>query len=145
MSIEFPSAATKYPSAGHWSHVETKARQEWHKLGLGPAFPTEVADGPQVPVEVNWGRWLARCPNPDCNSAAYVDPDDRKFMCMECWNHKHGGKWLPTEWPSDPPGIEALLKVRLHDHNRSWRPGETKKDLRRENERLRGAGVRGTE
>lgn len=116
-------------------------RRYWHRQSKGRGFPDDGTDEASAYVRVDYGRWIVDCPF--CPQAQYADPDDRRFMCVGCWNEQVGGRWVPVVWPDDPTGIEALLKPRLHDHTRAWNPHETKADLERQNKTLQVAGVKG--
>lgn len=143
MQLDFPTARSRYPQTGSWSALETKLREQWHLQGRGVPFPVDADDSVSAYAEVNvlrQARWIVKCPF-GCGGAVYADPDDHRFLCDECWNAPVGGKWVPVVWPPDPPAVEALLKVRPHEHSWVFTPGETLKDLREQNKRLVAADV----
>lgn len=56
---------------------------------------------------VNFGRWVADCPSPDCTSAKEVQPGQAVYQCAAptfgC------GRTAPLAWPEDPAGDMAAL------------------------------------
>lgn len=96
----------------------------------GCRLPEGTADGPVLVPIVNHGRWLVRCPY--CPAANRASRTDLRFFCCECGNADAAGRWLPVAWPPDAAGIEAALAGRPR-HLRNWFPGETVRDLAREN------------
>jgi hypothetical protein len=106
---------------GHWQHADRRAGVELRgKRGTVQAF-------------VNDSRWLVQCPNATCNSAQLASKVDRRFFCVSCLNADNGGHWLNVEWPKDHQAIEEVLLQRPNPSTRHWMPGETVKDLEREN------------
>jgi hypothetical protein len=83
-----------------------------------------------IEVYANHGRWVVECPT--CHGAQLAVRTDPRFMCVNCGNASVGGVWRPVIWPKDHPEIEAILDARPMPHTRNWAPGETVKDLRRE-------------
>lgn len=101
----------------------------------GAQIPGPSADPPAgVPLAayVSDGRWVVACDA--CPSAQVVDPSDRRFFCVRCFNVTNGGRWRPVGWPDTIAAIEAALEVRPVEGTRNWRPGETLADLQAENE-----------
>jgi len=116
----------------------------------------------EVEAEINWGRWIARCP--DCNGAEDVDPEEPIFYCFSCGNYKNRGKPRKVKFPSKKvrEEIEAELLKRpieiksganeidrlvnaqpkIRDEHgllsRSWTPGETVGDLKKQNKAING-------
>lgn len=89
---------------------------------------------PQTFAYVNHGRWLVDCPF--CGSTQVAAKTDRRFLCAgtgSCGNAPAGGAFVPVVWPKDTEAIEAVLVNRPDPNTRNWLPGETIKDLRREN------------
>lgn len=95
---------------------------------------------------VNWGRWLVDCAA--CGSALAVEPGT-PVLGAPVWEHD-GAQWVRVGfregcwdcgarcdlvWPDGAfvDGVERLLAMRPHAHNRNWHPGETLHDLMREN------------
>ena len=116
------------------SAAERLAMLHWPGFRASGRLPQGVAGNVTVPVEVNHGRWLTRCPW--CNSANLASRADRRFLCCECGNVGVGGQWVRVVWP-DPPTvqqIERVLLARPDPHTRNWLPGETVADLVAENE-----------
>lgn len=92
-----------------------------------------------VPVFLSWGRWVARCPRPDCHNAEQFGPcgdgtpgglSGTSFWCRP----GYGGCGLRAAvgWPADLEGIEFMTRSRPVAA-RNWLPGETVHDLLREN------------
>jgi hypothetical protein len=83
---------------------------------------------------VNWGRWVAACPNPACNSAEEIHPwqgyacthvgcqhavwPQTLYHCTEC------RAMAPIEWPPDAGEIWAALSDRPALSNRNWYPAD---------------------
>ncbi len=84
----------------------------------------------------NWGRWVADCPNIECENAE--DVAGRTFFCG-CQGSPVCGHSQPCRtiseivWPDDIETINHVLSVRPVPSNRNWVPGETLEDLRKEN------------
>jgi len=103
---------------------------------VAPNFDVQTSPEPPLKVYLNYGRWIAECP--DCHGAQLACHEDPRFMCNECANIAAEGLWRAIEWPIDRPGIEAALE-RRHIDNQNWLPGETTEHLRAES---RAHGVR---
>lgn len=103
-------------------------------LGRDYTVPSGDADDNAVEAFVERGMWMAQCPK--CNSAQVTSPADPRFICVGdptgCGNYYVGGKTVPVKWPKNREAIEAALITRPQLF-RNWRPGETVKDLIREN------------
>lgn len=98
--------------------------------------------GVNVVARVDHGRWIADCPNAGCTGAEYVSVSGRQgFFCTECRNAAAGHLSIAVVLPEQAmrEQIDAYLSARPVPANRNWRPGETVKDLQREN---RERGVR---
>ena len=80
-----------------------------------------------VHARVNWGRWVADCPNPYCRSALAGTPGQRYFACWEC------GTGADVVWPDNVDHITYLLAMRPNPATRNWAPGETLAELLEEN------------
>jgi hypothetical protein len=92
-------------------------------------------------AEVRGGRWVARCPVEGCNGAEYVNLEAPAFFCCECRNAAFDHHPIPVKVPPlrVRSEIERYLGARPAPATRNWLPGETVRDLRREN---REHGVR---
>lgn len=116
--------------------------------------------GKPVHAEVNFGQWIAQC---ECGGAESVTPDEPIFYCCSCGNYANHGKPRKVIFPSkkEIKDIETVLLKRpvivkggthmiertvnarpaIIDEkgvlSRSWKPGETVKDLRKENESIK--------
>lgn len=65
---------------------------------------------------VNWGRWVADCTRPYCNSAAKLDPGQPVFYCAEC------RQIADIDWPTDAEEIWSELERRPVPGTRNWFP-----------------------
>ena len=107
------------------------------------------AGSPPVLARIDHGRWLADC---ECGGAEYVDPSDPIFFCLACGNPAQAGAARPVAFPKNAAEIEMALLVRpveatgssaferamtarplVAGLGRSWQPGETLAQLRRQN------------
>ena len=130
------------------------SQREWiiqrcRKLGKLLETPfTDMIRGEAVEAEINYGRWIALCP--DCGGAEYVSPDEQIFYCFSCGNIANAGNGRPVKFPADRQAIEAAILERpviernganrierallaapvLPMLSRSWKPGESVSDLR---------------
>lgn len=115
--------------------------------------------GKHVKAEVNFGQWIANC---ECGGAESVYVKEPFFYCKTCGNYDNKGKPRPVKFPKNVEEIEKLLLKRpvkqmrgIHyiERNiyaqplisddigllsRSWLPGESTKDLEKENEAING-------
>lgn len=67
---------------------------------------------------LNWGRWVADCPNPACTNAMQVEPGQAQF---ECTRPAGCGTTAPLAWPDDPAAVEAEV-ADLPESQRHWKP-----------------------
>lgn len=67
-------------------------------------------------ARVNWGRWIADCPELYCNNAEDLTPGQATFHCTVC---RIVG---PVEWPADADGIWSALLERPRPATRNWYP-----------------------
>lgn len=91
--------------------------------------PTGMAADPTVVVYAFRGVWRAVCPL--CGGAQHASRDEW-FYCFYCRNEQAAGKLLPQVWPVNADVIERVLMFRPLPEYRSWAPGETITDLRRQ-------------
>ena len=113
--------------------AEIPARLWWLRDDVPFALPEKVARGPVVLAEVNHGRWVVDCPDPDCTSAQLAAREDPRFLCVSCLNERTAaGAWLPVAWPEQVDDIEAVLRER-DTVNANYRAGETVAVLIQEN------------
>lgn len=116
-----------------------------------PRWNGKVSNNDPVQARVDFGRWLADC---ECGGAEYVDQTDKIFFCFSCGNSGHAGEAREVIFPNDIVGIEAALLERpvierigktdsqkaMHSVpalamlSRSWAPGETVKDLKKQHD-----------
>lgn len=120
---------------------------------LDTPFTGQVTGNP-VQAMINHGRWIALCPK--CGGAEYVDPYEKIFYCFSCGNAALKGHARPVEFPDNRKEIEqavlqrpvlavrgtnaiqrAILAVPLTPgFSRTWMPGETLEDLKRQMEEV---------
>jgi hypothetical protein len=82
-------------------------------------------------AEANWGRWIAKCPNPHCANAMQLR---RGQAVYECPKELGGcGDEAPIQWHIDAILIERILMARPVERTRNWLPHETIADLLQEN------------
>lgn len=112
-------------SAHQVAHVAEMAMRR----GLG--IDIEVHDSVDVVARVDHGRWITDC---ECGAGNAAHPDWGEVRCFGC------GAVHKVTFPERRKQIEGLLLARPVTANRNWLPGETVKDLRRENEE-HGIGV----
>ena len=126
-----------------------------------PAWDGSTTDQDPVLARVDFGRWLADC---ECGGAEYVDPEYKYFFCFSCGNKNDNGSARRVIFPNDQtmediqaelikrPVIERAGKsasaAALHSIpamaglSRSWNPGETVTDLKKQRDRaLARAGI----
>lgn len=113
--------------------------KKWWKSDRLPPFDvirSGVTSG-EVEVQVNHGRWIVHCPDPDCAGAVLASDTDRRFVCPYC-----AFGVFAVVWPKDRADIEAVLGDRPVKDTRNWEPGDTVAALEAENaERLDHRGV----
>ena len=113
-------------------------------------FTGKIAEKKTVNARVDFGRWMADCP--DCNGCEYVDPDDPFFFCLSCGNVTLEGYARRVIFPKNMVEIEKeLIRRPVNDIiganavdkamkaksiyrglSRSWNPGESVADLKRQ-------------
>lgn len=108
---------------------------DWKRAMIGPLPKLGQLDTTVTAFAyVNHGRWIVDCPF--CTSAQIAAKTDHRFLCAGdggCGNAQVGGAFVNVTWPKDTDKIEAVLCLRADPNTRNWLPGETVKDLRREN------------
>lgn len=112
---------------------DTFRRSLLRKLRERFEYPETGFDEKAPPVEafVNDGAWLVKCPEEDCHGAEYAW-EEGFFLCTSCKNSYLGHRYRRLVFPKERATIEELL-LRRPLKNRHWLPGETVKDLEREN------------
>lgn len=138
-----------------------KIRKEMIKRGvLDTPFIDCEPVGKPVCAEINFSQWVARC---ECGGAESVCQEEPIFYCFSCGNYENHGKPRTVIFPSkkEIKEIEEILLkrpviTRRGTHiiertinaepaiidkegvlSRSWLPGETIDDLRKENESIK--------
>lgn len=72
----------------------------------------------QARAYVNFGRWIADCPN-DCGGAMALQPGQPEFYCAPPGGC---GQIAPVEWPINAQEIWDALAERRAPKNRNWFP-----------------------
>ncbi len=129
-----------------------------------PVTLNPIVKGEQVVAHIDFCRWLAGC---ECSPGAkeYVTPGEGIFFCFNCFNANNKGHPRPVKFPSDKKRLEIerlimerpvddliggtklskalnakpLIKTAKGDLGRSWDPGETAADLKRQNKAIKKA------
>ena len=90
-----------------------------------------------VQPEVNWGRWIARCPRDGCHNAEHFGLDEQTGhlggLADEVFRCGHCNLTCVVRWPEEKYAIERILAARPVPSTRNWQPGETLDGLLREN------------
>ena len=112
-------------SAFLWKYLKDKRHHHGKAMGARTGTPVEA--------RINHSRWIADCPY--CIHAEMVDPDNKKFFCLNCGMEHNGHRPLPVKFPPKAQRleIERLLSIRPLEANRNWFPYETVQDIRQEN------------
>jgi hypothetical protein len=105
---------------------------------IPPPLDQVAATASPLVAEVNHGVWIAPC---SCGARGLPSPGCVVFLeqplgwCVRCRNRAWGGGWRRIVVPPDDErvAIEAALLARPDPTTRSWLPGETVAELRREN------------
>lgn len=130
----------KLPDVPAHKGAEWAPRLQWlADAPLEVAMMAPTADGEDVTVTANHGRWIVACP--DCLGAQLACATDHRFMCNECGNIAIDGLWRKTVWPKSAKAIAAELDRRPKAANRNWTPGETVALLRAEADLMLGSGL----
>lgn len=77
-------------------------------------------------ARVNYGRWQADCPNPECfGGSEYVMPEEPVYYCCSCGNYQAGGDLIPVQFPTQAQmdEIEGELLAREQVVTRAGDPG----------------------
>jgi hypothetical protein len=122
----------------------------------------ETTNKMPIKAKISFGRWLSQC---ECGGHEMVDPDDRIFFCQSCGNSAVDGKLRKVKFPENLDEIEKTVLERVVDDSshknmqpfmraviakpvdgvpRSWEPGESVADLKRQHKqgkkRMKEAG-----
>lgn len=145
-------ALNDFDAHGAWIHYLCgRMARQLETLWTGE---TDAAAEPAL-ARVDFGRWIADCPDPVCGGAEYVEPAERIFFCFNCGNALLGGDARQVKFPEaevriqiekvliERPVIERrgpnilarALNVGLvaPGFSRSWDPHETVEDLYEQN------------
>lgn len=124
----------------------------------------EAGRGKAVLARIWQGQWVAECDV--CGGNEFVDPEEPVFFCFGCGNRENNSYLRPVTFPENWQEVEALVLERpVRDRRgvtdleraglalpavvvktddgqfplvRSWMPGETVEELRRQNSVLQG-------
>jgi hypothetical protein len=130
--------------------VLKQSSERFHKNMIRYPFTGKVAERKTVNARIDFGRWVADCP--DCNGCEYVNPDDPFFFCLSCGNVTLEGLARKVIFPKNMPDIEKeLIRRPVNDLiganavdkalkaksiypglSRSWNPGESVAELKRQ-------------
>lgn len=133
--------------------IEKLSEQMTRRNQLDTPFTGKIS-GEAARAEIDFGRWIARCPV--CGGAEYVDPDEQIFYCFDCGNRETGGDARPVKFPEERERIEKLVMTRpVHKMKgrtmieremlaisavpglvRSWQPGTSVKELAEQNKAM---------
>ena len=145
--------------------VRERIEKICEKMRLRNVMDTPINGKPKgkpVSAELNFGQWIAKCP--DCPGAEAVDPDEPIFYCFSCGNFSNGGQPRAVIFPPEKERkaiekeiLKRPVKVGRGTHDierltlaepmardekgllsRSWLPGETLDDIKEQNKSLRG-------
>jgi len=94
-------------------------------------FSKHKATKKSVKAYINWGRWVADCP--DCNGAEIVSKAEKKLWCLSCNNVYNDGKCYSVTFPKNTEAIEKIILARPNLENRNWEVGETVTELKKQN------------
>jgi hypothetical protein len=78
---------------------------------------------------LNWGRWVADCPNPACTNALKVEPGQQDWECVYTtgprdYPRTEGCRTRATlEWPTNIDDINRRT-ADLPESQRHWTPDE---------------------
>lgn len=95
--------------------------------------PTEIVKEPTTAAYCSDDRWVADCPF-GCGAAELVHPEDKVFLCYNCFNAPVGSALVKVVWPSAKnfDRIVAALERRPPQF-RHWFTNEAPKKLENEN------------
>jgi hypothetical protein len=135
--------------------IQKIARNISGRGGVAIIIPGTDSKGFAVQAEIEFGQWVARC---ECGGVEMVDPDEPIFFCFSCGNRANQRALRPVHFPQRRAEIEQLVLERPVDDarglddldrafqakailfsesglplTRSWVPGETLAELRKQN------------
>lgn len=88
-------------------------------------------------LRANHGRWIVDCPSATCAGALLFRGElTMRCDCRDdsvCDHEAVCGELIAVHIPDDVSEIDRLLELRPAKANRNWTPGETLRDLKREN------------
>jgi hypothetical protein len=78
-------------------------------------------------ARLDWGRFVADCPNPACTNALAVEPGQEMFKCefkggTPAAPRIEGCRTVaPLDWPADPDAVWREV-ADLPESQQNWRP-----------------------
>jgi hypothetical protein len=150
MIVNGKHVAIEHKEKSFRDYIMRTAGTMFHSNIIQFPFNGKIAEKKTVNARVDFGRWMADCP--DCNGCEYVDPDDPFFFCLSCGNATLEGYARKVIFPKDIEKIESELmnrpvndiagsnvveraksaKLIYHGLSRSWNSGESVADLKRQ-------------
>jgi hypothetical protein len=80
-------------------------------------------------ARLDWGRWVADCPNPQCTNAMGLEIGQATFRCEFPAGPPTAPRIdgcrtvVPLDWPADPQAIEDEV-AGLPESEQNWRPAD---------------------
>ena len=108
-----------------WRHVKVVKIARLRGFKVPPPAAVKM-DAEPAQAFVNWGTWVAECPNPNClGGFEDVWISNPVFFCMKCGNVTANGLWIPVIVPANRSEIEAKLSLFTAPSMQNWELGET--------------------
>lgn len=107
-----------------WRHAKIQKMARLRGFKVPP--PTAInLEAEPARAFVNWGVWIAECPNINCLGAFEDIWRSRLvFFCMKCGNAQANGLWIPVVMPENQAKIEAKLELLSEVSQRNWSLGD---------------------
>jgi len=148
------------------SLIVKRCSQLMVRTKVATPFKDVAPSGDPAIARIDWGQWIADCPDKYCNGAEFVSPNEPIFYCFSCGNYENNGKPRKVKFPSkanrvkieklvlarpvlDRQGINELDRAKraipqirvLKDGKitffaRNWTPPDTLKDLEDQNKAI---------
>tara|TARA_R110000824_G_scaffold6321_5_gene29276 strand:+ start:6874 stop:7410 length:537 start_codon:yes stop_codon:yes gene_type:complete len=81
-------------------------------------------------IGAGWrARWIALCPDPQCNGAEDASWLDPRFFCLACYNVTNSGRIYVVDFPPERAEIERAVLERSVRELSTFDPGETVEEL----------------
>ena len=95
----------------HQEWINRLSKEQKRRNILDTPFTGKVSGDPAVAF-VDFGRWIAKCPDDNCNGAEYVSFEEKVFYCFSCGNIANFGDGRPVQFPRNKKSIEKELLKR---------------------------------